>query len=349
MSFELGAEWNLTSFIHRLVQLTTTYQGVWIDQACLPQDVSDEEWAGVLVSIPLVFKTLPVIALFPGRLCRCLTIAYRRYRDAVEGPQEGARSAAFGTSKVVGEAYDRLQDIITGTECIYANGWCSWVGRIWPSQELRYSRQISVCWAEEGFADCHQPSNPALKPEELTGLPLLLYRARQSDGVPHEEIISEIRLRGTKWIRAIWLAICENLKDYSQAPSTSLFSVEQRKSEDMARFLLGDVMQFGISTALSDLSRFVWACEILAQTSRRATKPYDYIFSVWADWPSYQVPCPFSHLTCFELLADALDQLKSGDHQVFVLQSCRPHQLFFSILEIHLRPQQRPYANQRHS
>ncbi|KIY01075.1 uncharacterized protein Z520_02627 [Fonsecaea multimorphosa CBS 102226] len=322
VSFELGAEWGLASFIHRLVQLTLTYQGVWIDQACLPQDVSDEEWADVLMSIPLVFKTLPVIALFPGRLCRCLSTTWQRYQDAVQGPQDGPRSAAFDTSKVVGEAYERLRDIITATECIYANGWCSWVDRIWPSEELRYSRQISVCWVEEGFADCRQPGNPNLKPEELSGLPLLLYREMQSTGVSHEDTMIAIRRRGSRWIRRLWLAIGENLKEYSEATSTSSFSLDQRKSEDMARFLLGDIMHFGnSSTALSDLFRFVWACEILAQTGKRATKAHDYIFSVWADWPSYQIPRSFSHLTCFELLADALDQFKSRDHQVFVPSS----------------------------
>ncbi|OAP57222.1 hypothetical protein AYL99_07960 [Fonsecaea erecta] len=322
VSFELGAEWDLASFVHRLVQLTSTYQGLWIDQACLPQDVSDEEWADVLMSIPHVFKTLPVIALFPGRLCRCLSTTYQRYQNAIQGPQDGPRSVAFGTSKAVGEAYERLRDIITATECIYANGWCSWVDRIWPSEELRYSRQISVCWAEEGFADCRQPGNPTLKPEELSGMPMLLYRDMESNGASHEDIITEIRRRGSKWIRRLWLAIGENLKEYSEAASTSSFSLDQRKSEDMARFLLGEVMQLGNSSnALSDLFRFVWACEILAQTGKQATKPHDYIFSVWADWPSYQVPRSFSHLTCFELLADALDQFKSGDHQVFVPSS----------------------------
>ncbi|RMZ92496.1 hypothetical protein DV736_g260, partial [Chaetothyriales sp. CBS 134916] len=322
MNFELGAEWNLTSFVHRLIQLTTTYQAIWIDQACLPQNVSDEEWAAVLMSIPFVFKTLPVIAVFPGRLCRCLTTAYRQYGDAAEGSLNSARSVSYGTSTVVGEAYSRLQDIITGSECIYANGWCSWVDRIWPSVELRYSRQISVCWVEEGFADCRQPGNPDLHPEDLTGPPLMLYRARQSNGASHEDIIAEISMRSRRWIRGIWLAIGQNLRDYSQASSTRSFSLEQRMSEDMARFLLGEVMQFGgLSDALSDLFPFIWACENLAQTTKRATKPHDYIFSVWADWPSYQVPRPFSHLTCFELLADALDQFKFGDYQVFVPSS----------------------------
>jgi hypothetical protein len=265
LSFQLGAEWALDSFVDRLVQISSTHRGVWIDQACLPQDVSDEEWAGVLMTIPLVFKTLPVVALFPGRLCKCLSAVWQRYRKAVDGPQKDTGSVAFGTSKVVGEAYERLRDVIAGTECIYANGWCSWIDRIWPSEELRYSRQISVCWVETGFAGCQQPGNPDLDLETLTGLPKLLYRAKQDSGATHEQIIQEIRLRGSRWTRGLWLAIGENLKEELVKPSAHTFSLDQRMSEEMARFLLGDVMRFGNdATGLTDLFRFVWACEILA-------------------------------------------------------------------------------------
>jgi hypothetical protein len=71
VSLTLGAEWDVSYFVEKLVMLTSLHTGCWMDQICIPQ--KEEDIPSALATIPTIYGKLDVVALLPWSPCRCLS------------------------------------------------------------------------------------------------------------------------------------------------------------------------------------------------------------------------------------------------------------------------------------
>ncbi|KAJ9602133.1 hypothetical protein H2200_013253 [Cladophialophora chaetospira] len=307
---QLGGEWSVDSLGKRLVKLTADGNLCWIDQFCVPQ--KDEQIRRTLSVIPTIFRTLPVIALLPGSICKCLRVAYEDYRRAPD------TDSSF-----------RLNKAVLGAECINSNGSCGWTSRIWPLQELRYSRSVQALWADEEPAECHGigADTDAFEDSKAPGLARSVYR--KVGNVNQSQVNIAVRAIRTKNRRflldllgSVTLAARSPLfpKPYSDVPCW------------MAEFLLGtrmpldqaeqSLLKFDAYNALTLRN----ACASLANTSRQATDPRDFVLSVWISWPFYNIPINFRQMSAWEMFADAIEQFQaegsSQSRQRVILTRC---------------------------
>jgi len=133
------------------VELSQKHETCWIDQICIPQ--KDDKIRETLAAIPTIFKTLHVITLFPGPICSCLRTAYDKYQLTLKSANAADEPAQDGTLAL---ALKELEAAVKGISCINSNGACSWVKRVWPSQELRHCSSIQLVWASSQLITCNK-------------------------------------------------------------------------------------------------------------------------------------------------------------------------------------------------
>jgi hypothetical protein len=86
LNLNLGLEWSLPGLLHRLVEISSEYGGIWIDQLCLPG--KDDDIRDILAKIPTIYRTLNAVVLFPGSLCPCLREEQMRRENGVQSESQ---------------------------------------------------------------------------------------------------------------------------------------------------------------------------------------------------------------------------------------------------------------------
>ena len=144
----LGSEWSITSFKKRLAQLTEKHGECWIDQFCFPQD--EKKVRGAYLTISSISETYPVIALFPGSLCKYLPRALGEYRAAILASQEHPTTP----SKDINSLEHGFRVELVGIQCLNSNGCCSWDSRVWTLLESTQATSLSILYVDDGEAPC---------------------------------------------------------------------------------------------------------------------------------------------------------------------------------------------------
>lgn len=298
VKMELGQEWVLPDFIKRLDSLSSK-SPIWIDQLCIPQE--DEAIRDALASIPTIYRTFDVVVLMPGRPCRCLGNFLEESRAAPGDP--------LGVAMRIAKY----------TECLNFTAPSSWALRLWTRQELMYSRRISCVWASETTPQCVPKT---YRDEEVVNLTPYFAALRESllreSEIPEEEVGLALKRRMAK-LDAYGVA---EMLAYSQA---SMIAFHE--------FLGGETLE-NISRMPDSVHDFMRGFEFLMQGldtangTRTATKPRDYVVSVWVDCNNYVLPPNLRTLPFGGVLQNALDQM--GMNHNWNLLTTSPRGLFDS-------------------
>ncbi|KAJ9605048.1 hypothetical protein H2200_010438 [Cladophialophora chaetospira] len=291
----LGAEWRVSSFKRRLVQLTTRYGACWIDQLCMPQ--KEEKIRKTLAEVPNIYKILPVVVLLPGSLCKCLREAVKLYRAVEVGVTELTE-----TKSTLDRAYVYLSQCLSGELCLNSGGSCSWPSRLWPLQELLNSTSLSVLYINEDTASCFElwPDAKA----KMRHLNDYLYEACAKAiierGLDRSGATEVLKMVNFDFHRGL-LAQQALLGDKNQ--SSQFMSIRA------ASLLLGEVVRTNDRPVPGDGGFLFRTLEKLAQsTGRTTTKEVDYVVATCTSWQGYSIPRNYSKLTARHLLEDALHQ-----------------------------------------
>jgi len=309
---ELGKEWNINNMIYRLVEISQTGKWCWMDQVCIPQQ--EDEIRKTLAKISTIYRALPVIALLPGSLCRCLTTAYPDYQHAVRTPQVGypTSSSADASISAASNAFlsSPLALAVQGLQCVNSNGSCSWTSRVWPSQEVRYAKSIKVIWADPEVSMCQiLPSVSWNAPSEAV-LPLSFSKKLGSNlGQDYHGAVRAIRHKNDQFFNDLGYTLV-NAMEAQRINFTNRGFICF-----VADFLLGRELQIPQNALFSDsdvdgITRVIKAATTLANTRRQATEEKDYVFAVWHDWAGYQRPSNSNKMSVWELLEDAVHQAR---------------------------------------
>ena len=290
----LGAEWRVSSFQNRLAQLTEKHGACWIDQFCVPQ--SDEKIQRTLAAIPSIFSTLPVTALLPGSLCKCLPHAFKQYEAAKLSASHTTASVNGDNLSVTSKA---LEDAVDGKICLNSNGASSWGTRIWPLEEYFHSTSFTALYVDEERATCFLDNDSEADVGRLNDYLLLLYK-KHSDQDGHTPSEAMLAVRDKVSVHYVML-------------SGLMTHTKRSHDEQIASILLGDSTspQLLISDPLGSHGSYHLLLKLFAlgEMGRSATKDIDYILSAWTRWPEYRIPDDFRTLRAGYLLSDALHQL----------------------------------------
>lgn len=309
---ELGIEWDVNNMMSRLVEISQTGKWCWIDQVCNAQ--KEDEIRKTLEKIPTIYRTLPVIALLPGSLCKCLTTAYPDHQHAIQTPQVGypnSTSAEDPTSEA-SRAFlsSPIVHAVQGRWCVNSNGSCSWTSRVWPSQELRYAQSIKVVWADPEVAECQTLSSVSGRTPSNAMLPISFSR-KLGDKIDHDyyEAVRAIRHRNDQFLNDLGVTLVNALEVQRINFTGRTFVCF------IAEFLLGRELRIPQNAMFSDsdvdgIARVIKAATTLANTRRQATEPRDYVLAVWHDWASYREPSNSKELLVWGLLDNAVQQAR---------------------------------------
>jgi hypothetical protein len=58
----LGAEWDVSHLVEKLVMLTSLHPGWWMDQICIPQE---EDIPIAPAIIPMIYRKLDIVVILP--------------------------------------------------------------------------------------------------------------------------------------------------------------------------------------------------------------------------------------------------------------------------------------------
>lgn len=312
MYMELGMEWDVNNMMSRLVEICQTGKWCWIDQVCSGQ--GDREICKTLEKIPVIYRTLPVIALLPGSLCKCLTTAYPDYQHAIQTPQVGYPVSTSAEDPTGGASCDFLSSPIAcavqGRWCVNSNGSCSWTGRVWPSQELRYAQSIRVVWADPEFAQCQRLSSISPRSSSCAMVPTAFLRKLGDNfGNDYCEAVRAISHKNDQFFNDLGFTLVNALEVQSINFTSRTFIYL------IAEFLLGRELRIPQQATFSDsdvdgIGRVIKAATTFANTRRKTEKPKDYVLAVWPDWAGYEVPSNSKKLSEWELLDNAVQQAR---------------------------------------
>lgn len=299
ISMNLGNEWNVQELLSRLAMVCLENgeeHGIenaacWIDQLCIPQ--SGDSLRNALASIPIIFRTLDVVALMPGGMCGCLQ-------------EQGDKVNRVGEINPVIEWNRKSLQLL---KCANSLGLCSYFDRVWTRQELSYSRCIRLVRTSDEEMPCAK---------SLADLPHLsdfanrLYITYLLEGYSPERAFGRVLAEGT----IFWQKAREALAEYGRIDDgRDLFSDEESRARQVG-FLLGERLTKEGREDRQDgerkLHKFLHQVGRLASSSRRATKARDYVSSVWVDCPGYILPKRFTTMCLPSLLEDALRQLEDN-------------------------------------
>lgn len=311
ISMKLGKEWVISDVIDRLAELAGK-KPIWIDQLCIPQN--HEEITKTLANIPSIYRTFDVVVLMPGHPCRCLARLMQEISKIDRNPSNPAASKAFQQCRIEFEP------------CLNMISTCSWIKRVWPRQELNYSEKVRCVWAAKEESPCVSLRADKKDTANLTPFLARMYERLVKDNYPHDGAMRSL----SAYSEELEVEQLAELKLYVEGPG------EQKVAEADAvyRFFSGEVLENGI-TRLDDmphLSKFAHNLIMLASRHggprRKATKPQDYVISIWVDCPGYTIPQNYKETDCPSLLQDALHQM--NDTSGRFLLSTAPLGLFES-------------------
>lgn len=309
---ELGGEWVLPEMMAKLVCLSMDHNACWMDQLCISQ--KGESIRRTLASIATIYRTLPVVALLPGRPCRCL------HRE-LEGMERAYQRGLGAMSMQKFTADHGMRD------CYNAYGINSWFNRIWTRQELLYSRTIQVEWVSDEEPECVKVDTNAT--EGMAKLMETLPSDEECDRKMQQDIhkLSPYLalMFGKSWMETgSYTAAFKKAHPISAAFFSSGLCVigdytghggesgieECYRTLDFLRFMAGIPMHKHISQGQIELERFLHEMGGLCVSPRAATQPRDYVISVWVDCPGYVLPEGYKTMPLGDLLEDAIIQLE---------------------------------------
>lgn len=291
VSMNLGREWDVEELIVRLATICldngeehgSEHAACWIDQLCLSQK-SEDQIRIALARIPSIYRTLDVVALMPGAVCKCA----RKTADWIFDPNWEHHQSAMG--------------------CINVVGFCSYFDRVWTRQELYYSRCIRIMRTSNEEIPCVRSVADA---HSLSSFANCLFTRFLSEGYPREEAFSRIEPRKELFL----IDALEAVKEYTEGPSHySSYGDRYEFKERFAEFLSGQKITNPKREIQQDkgtiLREFLHQLSVLGLSNRRATKARDYVTSVWVDCPGYILPKDFKAMCLPSLLDDAVRQLE---------------------------------------
>lgn len=315
---ELGTDWVVSDVIARLASLSSECP-IWLDQLCIRQE--PEEIRRTLAKIPAIYRTFDVTVLLPGHPCKCM-------RDLLEEIDE-IRQHGLDPAGEVSAISTSLEKF---DQCLNFNVSSSWIQRLWPRQELMYSRHIKCVWASNDEPACVMEPYKDLSKDNFT-TKLAPYSASNfrkflDQGFAPRDAAYNLRVQqqkvagyGVNELQIYTMGIAEQS---NQAASPSAFY----------EFLGGRQLSNGSNppdTILDFLRNldFITQSFRLNRQTRTCTQPRDYVVSVWADCPNYEVPETFKSMQLNVLLQKAMDQLLQK-HGYSVLTTA-PRGLFDSV------------------
>ncbi|KAK0506968.1 hypothetical protein JMJ35_010668 [Cladonia borealis] len=290
VELQLGAEWIIEDVVARLAMLCIKHGLCWVDQFCIPQ--RDEEVRTALASIPMIYKTLDVIALLPGSLCACAgRVAWTSDQVApcVKNPV----------------AKERLEAQLRGT--------------------LTRIRSGGASTEHSGENLTNRPlDNEAVN--NLSPYALKLYEQCLAEGGDPLMALMELHLEQIRFTERAVSSFSEFL-DVDRFDSTS----ELRAFITFIKFLNGMVAVKDVSyDAETDtdkrLKGFFTQIGRLGSLQRAATQQRDYVAAVWVDCPGYILPIRLENMSLSELLEDTLNQIEKKFGLSFTV--CAPSGLF---------------------
>ena len=303
VSLCLGAEWLVHGFMERLAELTELFGACWIDQICVPQN--DEKIRKVLAAIPTLYKGLNVFVILPGPICGCLRRAHDVHEVAKVAHIASKQNNVVSLDGACAATLKELEAALQGIRCYNSNGSCSWMSRIWPLQEFRYAKSVSVRYSNLEVAPCCAAKDMITPSGELLLVPYLNLVAERL-ATQKEDLASSTT--SIKRINAdFWYAMQLMFLDIMGRETTDAGTTER-----IASLLLGRKW----ITVRSDGQGLLAKDEVLNTMSlislgdRRilATDKRDYVLAIWSDWSEYQIPLDFKSLSVEALLANALRQ-----------------------------------------
>ncbi|KAF9630715.1 hypothetical protein BFW01_g1277 [Lasiodiplodia theobromae] len=314
-SLEIGTEWVVSDLLNRLVELCAE-RPVWMDQFCIPQ--KEDEIVRTLASIPTIYRTFDVVVLMPGAPCGCLR---EHMRDLA-----GVDLANFEPDmmRVLMPSRQRM------LSCFNSIAPSSWMGRMWPRQELMYAEQVRCVWVGREESACVRAKDENRDMSKLAPFLYWFYTTLVEGGCPERIALRRMELL----VLQVELENTAEMKKYVEG-----FTPPSMKNIDSYfRFLSGEtVRKGGVLPSNNDgspegqgVGRFFYDMGQLSAGRlgpyRRATRSRDYVISVWTSCPGYVIPSGYKTMTTADLFQDAIDQL-CVNHGVMLATSA-PQGLF---------------------
>lgn len=311
---ELGEEWDLVDLARTLDGLcrhSSSPQYCWVDQLCIAQD-NAAEVRETLAKIPDIYRAFDVAVIFPGARCSCVSKRVEVLSDAI-----------------VAEATDEdLADILLSMNCPNDLSFLTWGQRIWPRQELLYSKGLQFLWCSQSSAQCpgwwtdesdskqQNVSTPDF--DLLTTAPKCWFdRAREVQrlaGKDRSFAEDMLRYQSINALSAYADSISLWLETHVGEAVFDDFSHERFALGllDGERIQMGEPDQRDLDNFLrkEGFDNFLRILSNLQTSQRKASKARDYILSIWVDCPGYKIPVEYDKMSLGALLEDAVEQLE---------------------------------------
>lgn len=301
ISVKLGSEWVIEDFITCLAETAEKdAKPIWIDQLCIEQN--DQAIRKVLADIPSIYRCFDVTVLMPGRPCQCLPRILREVNGLPPDPEDPYR-------------------ISRTDECLNATGISSWFRRLWPRQELHYSRRIRCVWAARERSRCFLVGDDTTNLQDLGPYAAGLYsQFTTMQGFNHEDALEEI------------LVYFDDLEKEGRSDLVR-YAHNTSHTDPLYRFLDGETLE-NQAQGLEKRNVYAFVLHVLEEygsaylwtPNRQASKPRDYVVSIWTDWDKYIIPHSYNTMEASSLMQNAIDQMCDKERLVF--GSSAPQGLF---------------------
>jgi hypothetical protein len=209
-----------------------------------------------------------------GRPCRCLDTVTELAWELGDSSLDDATKASTLRQKIL---------LITN-RCLNAVGISSYFDRVWTRHKLMYSSIIRVVWtAGEDTIECVRELEDI---HHLSGFAALKFQSYPDLGQAPAKALDSVRTAcSTYFSRAL-----QALAEYGGFVYDTGYMGKEGLVNSM-EFALGTAIRSGWHSPSDDESmqqktaRFIGQLGRLGSTSRAATKPCDYVASVWVDCP----------------------------------------------------------------
>lgn len=272
----MGEEWDTLELKVQLSEICPEKQACWLDQLCTPQE--EEKLRITLARILIIYRTLGVIVMMPGRPCQYLP---RIAAEASEALKMNDWTAAWNVVKEL-------------SKCLGSMGLCSYFDRVWTRQEVLYSRRIRLVWTGQEESPCAKSEGEITT---LVGYAGLLREKLE----PKDKVFLYLDLANRKFFNTI----AQLLGFYSGWFSNETYD-GPANNEVIIRFLSGESLEnpHPVSHGMSvddQVERFVHRMAFLGTSARTATK---------VDCPGYEIPEDYKTLGIGRLLENAIRQFE---------------------------------------
>jgi hypothetical protein len=206
-----------------------------------------------------------------------------------------------------------LHTLSWGVDVLNSNVASSWTRRIWPLQEFRYSRLISIIYTNPDVANYYSQESGGLDPEQLVGY--LRQKYQRITAQDSAQYIDTARIFLNTFL------FYNNI--YTQITAKLLFTGGKINSGELAaRFLLGTRLVIrdkksnnrvsqnkDLKDRILSFTKVLATLKLLYRIKSRISKDRDYMLLVWVDLDTYKISLHFQALIIEELLEDNLLQL----------------------------------------